>query len=49
MMRRAALFIGLLSSLRGCATHIALRDDIVRTTNALTDLQFQQVLDNVAR
>ena len=47
-MRRAVLFIGLLSSLSGC-THIALRNDTVRTTNTLADLQFQQVLDNVAR
>src|SRR6266704_1502162 len=48
MMRRAVLFVGLLSALSGC-THIALRDDTVRTTNTLADLQFQQVLDNVAR
>jgi hypothetical protein len=48
MMRRAMLLIGLLSTLSGC-THIALRNDTVRTTNTLTDLQFQQVLDNVAR
>jgi hypothetical protein len=47
-MRRAMLFIGLLS-LSGCATHLALRNDTVRTTNTLTDLQYQQILDNVAR
>ncbi len=47
-MRRAVLLIGLLLTLSGC-THIALRNDTVRTTNTLTDLQFQQVLDNVAR
>src|ERR1700730_8277279 len=48
MMRRAMLFIGLLATLSGC-THIALRNDTVRTTNTLADLEFQQVLDNVAR
>jgi hypothetical protein len=47
-MRRALLFLGLLSTLGGC-TQIALRNDTARTTNTLTDLQFQQVLDNVAR
>ncbi len=47
-MRRAVLLLGLFSTLSGC-THIALRNDTVRTTNTLTDLQFQQVLDNVAR
>src|SRR5262249_40550004 len=48
IMRRAVLLIGLLSLLSGC-THITLRNDTVRTTNTLADLQFQQVLDNVAR
>jgi hypothetical protein len=47
-MPRALLMFGLLSTLSGC-THIALRNDTVRTTNTLTDLEFQQVLDNVAR
>src|SRR5260370_10694981 len=48
-MRRAMLLIGLLSALSGCATSSALRTDTGKTTNTLTDLQFQQVLDNVAR
>src|SRR5258708_4771977 len=48
MMRRAMLLIGLLPTLSGC-THVALRNDTVKTTNTLTDLQYQQVLDNVAR
>ena len=48
-MRRAMLLIGLLPTLGGCATHLALRDDTVRTSNTLTDLQYKQVLDNVAR
>jgi hypothetical protein len=48
-MRRAVLLIVMTCTLSGCATHIALRDDTLRTTNTLTDLQYQQVLDNVAR
>jgi hypothetical protein len=48
MMCRGMLLIGLLWTLSGC-THIALRNDTVRTTNTLTDLQYQQVLNNVAR
>ena len=47
MCRAVVLLLGL-STLSGC-THVALRKDTVRTTNTLTDLQFQQVLDNVAR
>jgi hypothetical protein len=47
-MRRAVLLIGLLSTVSGC-THVALRDDTVKTTNTLTDLQYQQVLDNLAQ
>jgi hypothetical protein len=47
-MLRAVLFIGLLSLLSGC-THVTLRNDTVRTTNTLTDLYYQQVLDNLAR
>ena len=48
-MSRAVLFIGLLSALSGCATHLALRNDTVKTTATLADLQYQQVLDNLAR
>src|SRR5438552_13653254 len=47
-MPRSVLFIGLLFALSGC-THIALRNNTGRTTNTLADLQFQQVLDNLAR
>jgi hypothetical protein len=32
----------------GCQTHLALRDNTLRTTNTLTDLNYQQVLNNVA-
>jgi hypothetical protein len=48
MMRRAVPIIVLLSTLTGC-THLALEKDTLKTTNTLADLQFQQVLDNVAR
>jgi hypothetical protein len=48
-MRGGMLSLGLVAVLSGCATHNALRNDTVRTTNTLTDLQYQQVLDNVAR
>jgi hypothetical protein len=47
-MYRGMLLLGLLSTLSGC-THLALQNDTVRTTSTLTELQFQQVLDNVAR
>jgi hypothetical protein len=47
-MRRGVLLLSLLSTLSGC-THLALQKDTVRTTSTLADLQFQQVLDNVAR
>jgi hypothetical protein len=47
-MRRAVLLVGLLPALGGC-THLTLRDDTVRTTNTLADLQYRQVLDNLAR
>jgi hypothetical protein len=33
----------------GCRTHLALRRDTELTTSTLTDLQYLQVLDNVAR
>jgi hypothetical protein len=49
MMRRAVLLVGLLPFLGGCKTQCVLRDDTVKTTNTLTDLQYKQVLDNVAR
>ena len=47
-MRCALLLLGVLSTLSGC-THLALQNHTVRTTDTLADLQFQQVLDNVAR
>jgi hypothetical protein len=47
-MRLVVLLLGLLSTLSGC-THLALQKDTVRTSDTLADLQFHQVLDNVAR
>jgi hypothetical protein len=41
--------IALVGSLAGCRTHVSLRDNTVRTTGTLTDLNYQQVLDNLAR
>jgi hypothetical protein len=49
-MRRAVLLLGFLCAVSGCCgTQLALRKDTVKTTDTLTELQFQQVLDNVAR
>ena len=47
-MRYPALAIGFIFILSGC-TQFALRNNTAQITNTLTDLQFQQVLDNVAR
>jgi hypothetical protein len=47
-MRYSALVIGFMLTLSGC-TQFALRNNTAQITNTLTDLQFQQVLDNVAR
>ena len=47
-MVRTLLLLSLFCTLNGC-THIALRDDTAKTVNTLTELQFQQVLNNVAR
>ena len=47
-MYRSVLFFALLCTCSGC-TQIALRNNTVRATNSLTDLEYQQILDNVAR
>jgi hypothetical protein len=47
-MFRMQLVVALILCTSGC-THIALRDDTARTTNTLADLEFRQILDNVAR
>jgi hypothetical protein len=45
---RIGLIVLLPFCLCGCQTHLCLRDNTVRTTNTLTDLNYQQVLDNLA-
>jgi hypothetical protein len=47
-MRASVTLLVLLLATGGCQTHLALRDNTVRTTGTLTDLNYQQVLNNVA-
>jgi hypothetical protein len=48
---RAGLFLLLALTIAsaGCRTHLSLRDNTLLTTETLTDLNYQQVLDNLAR
>ena len=46
--RRAILSVSLLAA-GGCRTHLSLRYKTLATTETLTDLNYQQVLDNLAR
>jgi hypothetical protein len=50
-MRLFALLLAatMLSVAGGCRTHLALRDSTLNTANTLADLNYQQVLDNLAR
>ncbi len=48
-MRRWWLLLVLLGATCGCRTHLSLRDNTILTTETLTDLNYQQVLDNLAR
>jgi hypothetical protein len=48
-MRRSLFVLVALSLVAGCATHGSLRDNTVKTSATLADLNYQQVLDNVAR
>lgn len=48
-MRAWSLALAVLPALGGCATHAHLRDSTARTAATLTDLNYRQVLDNVAR
>ena len=48
-MRVRTLFLAILPIFAGCQTHLALRTNTVCTTDTLTDLNYQQVMDNVAR
>jgi hypothetical protein len=47
-MRVWPVLLTLVPALGGCATHANLRDNTVRTAATLTDLNYQQVLNNVA-
>jgi hypothetical protein len=47
-MRAWTVVLALLPAVGGCATHANLRDNTVRTAATLTDLNYQQVLNNVA-
>jgi len=50
-MRLFALLLAttMLSVAGGCRTHLALRDSTLNTANTLADLNYEQVLDNLAR
>jgi hypothetical protein len=43
------LLIILVGPVTGCRTHLSLRDNTLRTAGTLTDLNYRQVLDNLAR
>lgn len=47
-MRACSFVLAVLPALGGCATHANLRDNTTRTAATLTDLNYQQVLNNVA-
>lgn len=47
-MRVGAILLAPLPALSGCATHASLRDNTVRTAATLTELNYQQILNNVA-
>jgi hypothetical protein len=47
-MRAWVPVLATLIATSGCQTHLALRDNTLRTTGTLTDLNYQQVLNNVA-
>jgi hypothetical protein len=47
-MRACVLMLPALFALGGCQTHLSLRDNTVKAANTLTDLNYRQVLDNVA-
>jgi hypothetical protein len=47
-MRTALLFLATATLAAGCATHRSLRDNTLQASATLTDLNYQQVLNNVA-
>jgi hypothetical protein len=48
-MRAGALFLVILPVFAGCQTHRFLRNKTVCTTDTLADLNYQQIMDNLAR
>jgi hypothetical protein len=48
MRLQPLLPLAALALLTGCQTHLNLRDNTIRTTETLSDLNYKQVLDNVA-
>src|SRR4051794_24198106 len=49
MSGRPVCVLVVLPLLAGCQTHVNLRNNSVRTTETLADLNYQQVLDNIAQ
>jgi hypothetical protein len=47
-MRARTLVLAVVVTVGGCQTHLALRDNTVRTCTTLTELNYQQVLNNLA-
>jgi hypothetical protein len=48
MRSRTVFFLASLFTLTGCQTHLSLRDNTVLTNGTLSDLNYRQVLDNIA-
>ncbi len=48
-MRTGAFLLAILPAFAGCQTHLFLRNNTACTTDTLTDLNYQQVMDNLAR
>src|SRR4051794_15994369 len=48
MRLRTLSLLPTLLALSGCFTHLSLRNNTVRTTDTLTDLNYRQILDNLA-
>lgn len=49
MRARLALLLIVTLAATGCRTHLSLRDNTLQTTATIADINFQQVLDNLAR
>ena len=47
-MRGWSLYLSALLAATGCQTHLSLRDNTLRTGATLADLNYRQVLDNLA-